>query len=360
MNLSVVRPLVAILLAIPLFGQLSPQQISALDRTAQSAQRDAVIPGLSVAVLSGNGPIWAGAWGYADLENQTLERPESVHRIASISKPFTAVAALLLVEEGRLDLDAPIQTYLPSFPKKQWPLTMRQLLGHLGGIRHYRPDYSDQNSTRHYWSVAEGLEMFAYDPLEHQPGTRYLYSSYGFNLAGAVVERIAQMPFDQFVRDRILAPCGMHSMQPDDVYRIIPHRVRGYRKRANGTIENCALADTSNKIPGGGWVSSASDLVRFASVLMEGRILKQETLNQMWTPQKLQSGKSTGYGMGWSVDQTGSRLVVSHGGGQQGASTYLLLVPSKRIAIAVLSNLENSGVAAIAQQLLRVVEEPGL
>lgn len=345
------------LVRAPLAAELSPARAAALESAASRELSARLIPGLSVAVADGDGEIWQAAWGYSDLENHVPATPRAMYRLASISKPFTAVAAMLLAAQGKLDLDAPVQTYVPQFPRKPWPITVRELLSHQSGIRHYRQDSSDLNSTTHYWSVQEALKMFAADPLEFEPGTNYLYTSYGFNLAGAALEAAAGRPFDALVRDLVLQPSGILAMQPDDVYRVIPRRVRGYRARRDGTLENCALADTSNKLPGGGWLATASDLVQFSRALMDGKLLQPPALEVMWTARKLKSGKQTGYGLGWNVSKRGSLRLISHGGGQQGTNTYLLLVPEKKIVIAVLANLENAGAGEIAARLLDVLLE---
>ena len=344
-------------LPVGLQAQLTPAQAAAVEQVASTRMSERFIPGLSVAIVIGDGPVWTGAWGFADLENFVPVTPHSSFRLGSISKPITAVAAMLLVEQGRLDLDAPVQTYVPGFPVKQWPVTTRLLLSHQAGIRHYRKDYSDFNSTRHFWSVTEALEMFAGDPLEFEPGTAFLYSSFGFNLAGAVIGRVAGMPYDQFVRESVLVPVGALSTQPDDVYRLVPHRVRGYRLRSSGILENCALADTSNKIPGGGWLSTARDLVLFSRGLMNGKLLSPASVDQMWSERKTRSGESTGYGLGWRPAKRGKMRVVAHGGSQQGADTYLLLAPEQKIAIAVLANLESANTASIADAILKALSE---
>ncbi len=334
------------------WGEVTKPQEAALEQTAAAGIAAARIPGLSVAVASGAGPIWTRAWGFADMENHVVTSPRTVFRLASISKTFTATAAMVLVERGELSLDAEVQAYVP-FPRKKWPITTRQLLSHQAGIRHYNgPDF---NSTRHYSGVMESLTVFALDPLLHEPGTRYSYSSYGFNLAGAVVERAAKKNYVEFVRETVLTPAGVESVRPDDVYAVIPNRARGYSMRKDGTIENCSLADLSNKLPGGGWLSTAEDLVVYARALVDGKIVSQRSLDAMWTRQKLANGETTGYGLGWNIAEVDGVRVVQHSGGQQGANTHLLIAPDKGIAIAVLANLENAGAPAIATEMLRTL-----
>ncbi|MBA3974700.1 MAG: hypothetical protein C0504_10860 [Candidatus Solibacter sp.] len=345
-------PLLSLTLCLPLCAEVTKTQEAALVQAAAAGISAARIPGLSVAVASGDGPVWTRAWGFSDLENHVIATPRTAFRLASISKTFTATAAMVLVEKGQLDLDAEVQSYVP-FPKKQWPVTTRRLLANQSGIRHYRGN--DFNSTRHYSGVLESLLIFAMDPLEHQPGSKYLYSTYGFNLAGAVVERAAKIDYAGFVRETILVPAGVESIRPDDTHALIPYRARGYRARKDGTIENCDLADTSNKLPGGGWLATAGDLVLYARALLAGQIVSRQSLETMWTRQKLSNGETTGYGLGWNIAEAEGVKVVQHSGGQQGANTHLLLAPEKGIAIAVLSNMENGGTSAIAAEMLRIM-----
>ncbi|MBI5085961.1 MAG: beta-lactamase family protein [Acidobacteria bacterium] len=342
-------------LLLPLHAQVSSDTVRALERVATSWMEKEHIPALSVAVGVGDAPAWTAAWGFTDLENFVPATPRSMFRIGSIAKTFTAVAALQLAEAGRLDLDAEVQAYVPSFPHKKWPISVRQLLSHLAGIRNYQGD--EFNSTRHYRSIEEALAVFAADPLVHQPGSEYLYTTYGVNLAGAAVQSAAGVSYAELVRRNIIEPAGISSMRPDDVFAVIPYRARGYRRRADGAIENCALLDTSNKLPGGGWEATAHDLVLFARALFNGRLLKPDSLAAMWTPQKLNNGKPTGYGLGWGLYQHQGVLVAEHSGTQPGIKAHLLAVPQRRIAIAVLTNLEDGRAPEIAREMFAALPE---
>lgn len=337
-------------LLVPLSAQVPPGAVERLERFTVERMEAAGIPGLSVAVSVGGADPWLAGFGFADVENAVPVRPESVFRFASISKPLTAIAALVLVQQGRLDLDAPVQRYVPYFPEKQWPVTVRQLLSHQAGIRHYKGD--EFASTRHYSSLREALAVFAADPLEHEPGTKYVYSTYGFNLAGAAVEAAAGMPYWQWTAQQVLLPAGADSLRPDHVYQLIPYRVRGYLRSPEGVLMNCGLADTSNKLPGGGWVGTAESLLRVGNALMEGKLLAPETLRAMWTPVPLKDGKSTGYGLGWGVNRLGAEIYYEHSGGQQGASTHWIVMPGKKVQVVVLANLESAPATDIARGIL--------
>ncbi len=262
-----------------------------------------------------------------------------------------------LVERDKIDLDADVQRYLPSFPKKQWPITIRQLLGHQSGIRHYRQDGSDVDSTAHYADRQEPLKIFQDDPLVFEPGTKYSYSTYGFNVLGAIVEKVSDLRFTDYVRENIFMRADMDQIGPDDTYAIVPHRARGYRLQ-NGVLQNCHLADTSNKIPGGGFISTPSDLVKFAMALNEGKLVKKDSVRMMTTPQKLRDGSSTTYGMGFVIGQVDGRVSVSHSGGQQGITTNLEMFPAESVAIAVMTNLESArGLPAITRGIAKIVLE---
>ncbi len=309
------------------------------------------IPGLSVAIGIGDDAAWTKAYGFASLELNAPATELSLYRTASIAKPITSVTILQLVEAGRAHLDDDVRKHYPEFPPKQWPVTLRQLLGHLGGIRSYS-GADELNSTTHYPSVADGLAMFMHDPLVHQPGSSYLYSSYGFNLAGAAAERISGKPFRELLRTSVFGPAGMRHTRDDHHFTVIPNRVEGYRKNKEGVIENCALADTSNKIPGGGLLATAGDLVAFGRAILDGKLVSEASRKEMWTSQHTADGKPTGYGLGWMVTQRNGKMHVSHGGAQPGTATSLDILPDDRMVIAILTNLEGSGPKQIAEMLL--------
>lgn len=321
------------------------------------------IPGLSVAVSVKGDLQLERAFGLADVENGVPATPRTLYRTASIAKSFTAVLALDLHEEGKLDLDAPVRKTLPDFPEKPWPITSRQLLGHLGGVRHYQK-VGEANGTRHFRSVEEALELFADDPLLHEPGTRFHYTTYGYNLVGHVVEVVGGADFATLLQKRIAEPAGLSSTRLDSHYDIIPHRTRGYWRfripgsgDPQGRLLNAHLHDTSMKVPGGGLLSTPGDLVRFAHALTEGKILEPETLEMMWTSLETRDGEKTGYGLGWRVRQEGERKIVSHSGGQAGTSTRLVLAPAEQVAVAVMCNLRNAEIGMLAQEILEVVLE---
>lgn len=325
-----------------------------IEERISKAMTERGIPGLLLAIGINGELAWTAGFGFADVENSVPASPDTVYRLASISKPIAAVAALQLMEAGTLDIDASVRTYVPEFPEKAHIVTVRQLLCHQGGVRHYRRP-GEINSTRRYVNVMSAIDQFKDDDLLSEPGTKYTYSTFGYVLAGAAVERAGAKPFMEQVRERIAIPCGADGLRADDSLAIIPHRARGYAKADDGTIENCRLADTSNKIPGGGMCARPQDLVRFALALARGELLKPQTIEMMWTAVPLRDSSKTGYGLGWSISEVGGLKRVDHSGAQPGVSTSLILFPKEKLAIAVMSNLEDSQATQLAAALAELV-----
>jgi len=311
-----------------------------VDAIVAAAMREQQIPAMTVAIAMEGGIIYTKAFGSADLENGVAATTETLIRTGSIAKPITATAAMTLVESGKLDLNAPAQKYCAAFPVKQWPITTRELLSHTAGIRHYNEKAGEIESTRHYAKMADGFAIFANDPLLFEPGTAFSYSTYGYTVAGCVIEGASGERFADYVAEHVLKPAGMTHTFVDDVFEIVPHRARGYQK-IDGKVKNAGLMDSSYKIPGGGYVTTAEDLVRFAQALLDGKIVKRETFEVMWTPAKVTGeGKKSNYGLGFGVLMIDGEKYVAHSGGQQGTSTVLVTIPGKHFAVAALANMD--------------------
>jgi len=341
----------------PGLSGLPPARAASLDAAIVSAMGRLGIPGLSAAVVTGRELRWSCGYGLADVENGVAATSSTVYRLASVSKPITATAALQLAEKGRLDLDAPVQRYLPSYPEKPWPITARQLLCHQSGTRNWTE--AEFHNTRRFASLTDALGAFKDDPLLFEPGTRTQYSSLGYTLLGAVIEAAAGARFVDVLRADVFDPAGMDSARDDDVFPIVPHRAEGYWRRADGTLLNAPLTDTSNRLPGGGLLGSADDVGRFASALLKGSLLKPETLESALAPQRLRDGKVTGYGLGWLVGRHAHRREAYHTGGQPEVSTVLYLVPDSGVAVAILADLEGveNGLLELARQLALSVSD---
>lgn len=336
---------------------LSAEQRPQIEKAASNFMASSSVPGVSVSVVLNSQPAWSKGFGMADLENSVPATPVTLYRLGSISKPITATAILQLWERGKLDLDAEVQKYCPAFPKKEWPITTRELLGHLGGIRHYNPDGKGdvpEDSARHFANMVESLQLFAGDPLVAKPGTKFHYSTYGYTLLGCVLEGAASEGYSSFVKESVFQPAGMEETQVDNFFAVIPHRTRWYHKNKSGIVENAGVLDSSYKIPGGGLISSADDMARYAAAMLADKLVKPATRELMWTSQKTSDGTPTGYGMGWGVAKKFGLFTVEHGGGQQGTSTFILLIPERKAAVVVLANMDNLDVSDLSGQILKI------
>lgn len=309
------------------------------------------VVGLSIAIGVEDSLVWAEGFGYADRDARMPVTPDTRFRVGSISKSLTAAAVGLLVERGHLDLDAPVQRYVPSFPRKPWVLTTRHLAGHLGGVRHYRG--SEFLSQRHYETVAEGLTIFEDDSLLFEPGTRYSYSSYGWNLVSAVVEGASRQPFLGFMRREVLDPLGLSATVAEHVDSAIPNVTNFYERGDDGVIADAPFVDNSYKWAGGGFLSTPSDLVRFAFAHLRPGFLRPKTIELLWTSQRTRDGEVTGYGIGWRVGRNGQdRRVVSHSGGSVGGRSLLLIYPEERVVLAVTANTTPLSYGRMPQQIV--------
>ncbi|HTE90938.1 MAG TPA: serine hydrolase domain-containing protein [Terriglobales bacterium] len=317
------------------------------------------VPGVSVAVVENGENEWSQGYGMSDLENFVPATSRTLYRLASISKPLTATAAMQLWERGKLDLDAPVQKYCPAFPQKEWPITTRQLLGHLAGIRHYRSDSQDDlevGNTKHFNDGIEaGLKFFANDPLVAKPGTKFSYSTQGFTVAGCAIEGASGEKYVDFVRKNIFTPAGMNSTVADDRFAVILSRTRFYHKDESGRVLNADFLDSSYKIPGGGWLSSAEDMSRFEVAVLSDKLIHRATRDVMWTPLKTADGSKNDYALGWGTGKELGVLDVGHGGGQQGTSTFIMLVPERRAGVVVLTNMDGVDASSLATELMKII-----
>lgn len=316
------------------------------------------IPGLTIGFIKDD-YVWVKGFGYADLENKVPAKAESAYRFASVQKSMTAAAILQLVEQGKINLDAEIQTYVPYFPKKKYPVTVRQLLYHLGGIQHYVNREAEQHIKEHK-TTREAIAIFENFDLIAEPGTKFNYSSYGYNLLGAVIEGASKQPYANYMREHIWQPLGMSDTRMDDPLDLIPNRVRGYQL-IDGELKNSEFIDVSSRFAAGGTRGTVVDLLKFMKGLNDGKLLSPRSIDLIYTPVKTRDGsisgfpKTAGYTMGWNLVPQKSGLVIINDGGQQETRTFILNFPAKKFALAVAQNLESDDDGAIIFRLYELV-----
>ena len=331
------------------------------------------LPGLSIAVGAGGDIVWAEGFGWADLERRVPVAPETQFRIGNASNTLTSAAVGLLLEQHKLDLDAEIQAYVPEFPKKQWPVTLRQLMGHQAGVRNDAGD--EEPLLERCERTVDGLRRFADDALLFEPGTRYRPSSYGWILVSAAVEAAAHERFFRFMRTRIFEPVGMADTRPDSAAEPIPARATFYFPRFAGDNrygpELTREGDHSCFAGAGAYLSTPSDLVRYGMAIDGGTLLQPATVQLLQTRQRLTSGEETDYGLGWKLDTVTlagkPARMAGHGTKPDfiGGTASIMTFPERGLVVAVTSNVSfadtsslASGVAqAFAEQLARPAQK---
>jgi len=307
------------------------------------------IPGMAVAVTVRRRLVYSEGFGYADLSHGTTACPHTQFRVGSVSKLFTAVAMARLAERGALDLEAPVQRYVPSFPDKGVQITAGLLAAHRAGIRPYHDDMEAINRT-HYASVTEALEPFAKDALVGAPGAQFAYSNYGYVLLSAVIEGAAGEPFLGVMRREVFAPLQMNATVPDDISVLLPDRSANYDVETpfspDGSLRPSPANDFSSKWASGGFLSTAEDLARFGTIAVPteqggraGDVLRRETVDLLT---RVRSGVPpvAGYGMGWmAASDLHLRRVYFHFGASSGGTAVLTVYPGSGVVVAVVANL---------------------
>lgn len=346
-------------------AQLTPDEKRVIDAAVRAEMERQAAVGVSIGIIRDGEVMYTAGYGLADRNDGTPVTAETMYRWASISKPLTAVAAMQLAQADKLDLEANIRTLVPEFPDKGSTITTRQLLGHVGGIVHYRngpvvKTETSYNEPHPYADVVKAIDTFKASPLVSKPGEAFNYSTHGYILASAVVQRAGAMPFAAQVKARIAEPLGMTTLQPDYQWVDIPNRAKGYRKLA-GIIMASPDVDVSWKLGGGGWISTVDDLARFAAGLMGNTLLQKDARDQLWTPQRTSDGTHAGYGLGFAVSGSGDALSVSHSGSQAKTRTLMSIQPAMRSGVVVMTNSEwvdRGRIMAAVVGALPAVREP--
>lgn len=339
-------------------GSIAPAKRREMEAAITKFMAANHIPGLSVAVVENGAEDWSAGFGSADLENSVPATAHTLYRLASISKSITATGAMLLWQQGKLDLDAPVQKYCPAFPQKDAPVTTREVLGHVAGIRAYgswTQDDVEYGNTRHFAdTVQAGLDFFKNDPLISKPGTEFHYTTEGFTLVGCAMEGASGEKYVDYVRSHILKPAGMTHTVPDDRFAIVPLRARFYSRDKSGAVINADFLDSSYKIPGGGWLSSADDVAAFEVAMLGDGILTRATRDLMWTPLKTADGKTHDYALGWGTGDESGLPDVGHAGGQQGTTTFFMIVPERRAGVVVLMNIDEGDARGLGIEIMKI------
>lgn len=380
-KLSILISILIILCLFPFFviAQKSKQQIKAVDKYAAKLRtfENFVlhqmecdrIPGMTIGFTK-DGYTWVKGFGYSDLENKIPAKPESSYQTASILKGMTAVAILQLAERGKVNLDAEVQTYVPYFPKKKFPITLRQLLAHQGGISHYKNQW--EKFLKESKTTKETIAIFADYDLVAEPGTKFSYSTYGYDLLGAVIEEVSKQSYGDYMRENIWKPLKMNDTRMDNPIDFIPNRVRGYqyfdygeKNALFGEIKNAEYIDFSSRFAAGGARTTVIDMLKFRNGLNAGKLISKESLNLTHTAPVTRDGKINGFGsvvgysMGGFLIQENGRFGIYYDGGQHGTTTSIFNFPTENLTIALAMNIQSRRAFGYIQSLFQLlVNEP--
>jgi len=339
-----------VFLSTAVFGQVNEKQIV---KYLQQVRNETGAPGISVAVAVMGKIIFSGGAGFAELENMIPAAGSTVHNVGSVSKVMAAVAIMQLVEQGAVELDVPIQTYVPYFPEKRWEITLRRILTHTSGIRHYKVgEFGSRGllEAYHFTKFEDAIEFWKDDPLLFEPGKFWSYSSHAFNLINGVVETVTGLGFEEYMKKYVWEPAGMLNTAFDIPSRIVHNRGRGYGRNREGIIINTRYVDPSYKYASGGIISTVEDLVKFGTALNNGSLLKPETIEKMYeiqvdpvmrfNPRGEPVKQSHKMALGWYLrtDAQG-RTFPSHTGTVKGTRSYVLNYPEYDLVVALQVNI---------------------
>jgi len=332
-------------------------KINSLEKAIQQSElvvnyllQEHYTPSMSICVTKRGFPIWEQGYGYADIENKVGVNPrETLYRIASVSKPLTGMALTKMQEQGWIDWNCSLYDYVPYFPKKQYDFTVKQLAGHLAGIRAYK---GKEVFLNRFMSIKEGISVFAEDPLLFEPGTQYYYNSYDMNLVSLAMQEACKEPFEWYVTHNVLEPIGMKHTFPD-MGGLSPNQSIPYSPDKKKQFKRSTEVNNFFKLGGGGFLSTAYDVNLMGQAVLGKAFLKPEYQEQMLTSQQLNTGKDTGYGIGWqtTTDWQG-RTYYGHIGNGIGGYAWFYVYPEEEVVFTFLFNTTNPSIADYMHRIM--------
>jgi D-alanyl-D-alanine carboxypeptidase len=348
-------------------AQQPDQKATVADRASQTPNSDAIddfvrkqmeqrhIPGVSLAIVQQGKMVKATGYGMANVELSVPATQDTVYQLASVTKTFTATAIMMLVEEGKLNLDDKIGKHLPNLPTAWEDVTVRQLLNHTSGIKSYTsiPDFF--KSARKDFAQQEIIDLVASAPLEFAPGEKWRYNNTGYFLLGMLIEKTTGKKYGDFLSERIFKPLDMAQTRVNDLHAVIPNRAQGYAWDGK-SLRNGDYVSPTQPFSAGMLVSTVSDLVKWDAALYSEKLLKKSTLESMWTPTTLAKDEQADYGFGWQTKPQNGHRQLAHGGGIPGFSTQISRFVNDQLTVIVLTNSGSGNAGAIASGVAALVE----
>ena len=340
-RVSLSLPLILLLAISCLAQEPFETRVDAYIKSEMQAQQ---IPGLSLAVIKDGRLVLAKGYGLANVEHQVPVKPETIFQSGSMGKQFTATAVMMLVEEGKLSLDDQITKYFPDGPEAWRNITVRHLLTHTSGMTDYPQDFD----MRRDYTEDELLQRIKPVPLAFQPGEKWSYSNLAYVMLGILIHKVSGEFYGDFLQERIFKPLEMSTARVISEADIVPNRAAGYRL-VNGQLKNQNWVSPSlNTTADGALYLTIYDMAKWDAALYTEKLLKKSSLEQMWTPVKLNDGKTHPYGFGWALGEVRGHRIVEHGGAWQGFKSQISRYPDDKLTVVLFANQARTNQAKIA------------
>lgn len=340
------------------FNSIAQEKNKQIQGQLDNIVEDKMVMGVAAAYSINGEIIEQAAAGYADKDAGKLLQSDTKLRMGSIAKSMTALAVMQLVEQGKLDLDLPIQTYIPDYPKhKKTQITTRHLLSHTSGISGYK-DGRESNTTTQYPTLYDALNLFKDRDLLFEPGTQYSYTTYGYTVLGAIMESVTGQTFEAYMIEHIFAKAGMTNTGVEKFGEELENESKLYnRNNSKGKAKPAKENNLSNRLPAGGFYTTLIDMLKFGDAVLNNTLVKEETLILMRKHHSLEK-ENNAYGFGWFLynPKPNEGSIIGHPGAQTGCTSFLFIVPEKKAVSIILSNTSRaqSSVDPIANDLLRL------
>lgn len=318
---------------------------SRVDRVVNALMERQKIPGVSIAVVKDGKPAVVKGYGFANVEHKVRVKPETVFQSGSIGKQFTAFAVMLLVEEGKIKLDEKISAYVGEVPESWSSITVRHLLTHTSGMADYDWDF------RKDYTEDEMLEMAKKLRTEFKPGERWRYSNLGYLVLGVMVGKVSGQFYGDLLQERVFRPLGMKTAHVISESDIVANRAAGYRY-VDGVLKNQAwVSPTANSTGDGALYLTPDDLIKWDAALRDRKLLSSKSFDEMWTPVKLNNGRTYHYGFGWVLKKVNGRRLIEHGGSWQGFQSFISRYPDNGLTVIAFGNLRQMDPARFAHSI---------
>jgi len=326
-----------VLISLPAWAV--PDEMSKIDEFVRAEMERQKVPGVAIAVIRGGKVVRAQGYGYANVELKVPVGIDTIFQSGSTGKQFTAAGVMLLVEDGKINLDDPISKYLPGTPAAFQEIKVRNLLTHTSGV----PNYTNRDiDYRRDYTEDEILQIIFKQQLEFAPGARWKYSNPGYEMLGFLIHKVSGQFYGDFLHDRLFVPVGMKTTRIISEEDIVPNRAAGYRL-VKGQLKNQQwVAPSWNTTADGSLYYSINDLIAWNRALRMGTVLKPESWKQVYTPARLNSGKTYPYGFAWFLEPINGHEVHMHGGSWQGFKTVILRYPKNDLTVIALCNLADA------------------